>query len=241
MKILAIDSSGLTATVAVLEDDRLTAEYTINYKKTHSQTLLPMLAQLKESIELDLNTLDAIAISNGPGSFTGLRIGCASAKGLGLALDIPLIQVPTVKALAYNLFGSSELVCPIMDARRGEVYTGIYSFVKTSGGVFEYECETVMDNVPMPVLQLIDRINELQKPVIFNGDGVAVYKDIICENIKVDCSFAAPAFLYQKASSVATLGMEMFAKGETVTAAESSPIYLRLSQAERERAGINGI
>ena len=99
MKILALDSSGLVASVAVVEDDILVAEYTMNYKKTHSQTLLPMLDQVKKAISLDLNSIDAIAVAAGPGSFTGLRIGSATAKGLGLALDKPLIGVPTVDAL----------------------------------------------------------------------------------------------------------------------------------------------
>ena len=106
MKILGLDSSGLVASVAVVEEDITIAEYTVNYKKTHSQTLLPMLDELKRMTELDLHTLDAIAIAAGPGSFTGLRIGSATAKGLGLALNLPILPVPTVDALAYNLYGS---------------------------------------------------------------------------------------------------------------------------------------
>ena len=121
MKILAIDSSGLVATVAVTEDDSLVAEYTINYKKTHSQTLVPMLEEVKKMIGLDLGTIDAIAVAKGPGSFTGLRIGSATAKGLGLALDKPIIPVSTLDALSMNAWGSDKLVCPIMDARREQV------------------------------------------------------------------------------------------------------------------------
>ena len=105
MKILALESSGLVAGVAVAEDDNLLGEYTINYKKTHSQTLLPMLDEVAKMTELDLSTVDAIAVSAGPGSFTGLRIGSATAKGLGLALQKPLIHIPTVDALACNLWG----------------------------------------------------------------------------------------------------------------------------------------
>ena len=97
MKILALDSSWLTASVAVIEDENLMVEYTMNYKKTHSQTLLPMLDELAKMIELDLQSIDAIAVAGGPGSFTGLRIGSATAKGLGLALDKPIIHVPTVE------------------------------------------------------------------------------------------------------------------------------------------------
>ena len=133
MRILAIDSSGLVATVAVVEQDekavgKTVAEYTINYKKTHSQTLLPMLDEIVRMTELELGSVDAIAVAGGPGSFTGLRIGSATAKGLGLALEKPLIHVPTVDAHAYNLCYTDQIVCPIMDARRNQVYTGIYEF-----------------------------------------------------------------------------------------------------------------
>ena len=130
MRILALDSSGLVATVAIVEDEQTLAEYTVNYKKTHSQTLLPMLDEIVKMTEYDLNTIDAIAVAGGPGSFTGLRIGSATAKGLGLALDKPLIHVPTVDGMAYNLFGCKGLICPMMDARRNQVYTGIYRFEK---------------------------------------------------------------------------------------------------------------
>ncbi len=118
----------MVASVAVVEDDVLVAEYTINYKKTHSQTLLPMLDEIVKMTELDLESIDAIAVAAGPGSFTGLRIGSATAKGLGLALKKPLVAIPTVEGLAYNLYDTPGLICPIMDARRKQVYTGIYRF-----------------------------------------------------------------------------------------------------------------
>ena len=122
MRILALDSSGLVASVAVVEDgavdDQVIAEYTVNYKKTHSQTLLPMLDEIVKMTELDLHTVDAIAVAGGPGSFTGLRIGSATAKGLGLALEKPLIHIPTVDALACNLWGHQSLICPLMDTLR---------------------------------------------------------------------------------------------------------------------------
>ena len=120
MRILAIDSSGLVATVAVVEEEneisKTIAEYTINYKKTHSQTLLPMIDEMVKMVEADLNTIDAIAVAGGPGSFTGLRIGSATAKGLGLALGKPLIHIPTADAMAYSIYGCEDIICPIMDA-----------------------------------------------------------------------------------------------------------------------------
>ena len=121
MKILAIDSSGLVASAAILTEENLIAEYTVNYKKTHSQTLLPMIDEIVRMAEVDLKEIDAIALAEGPGSFTGLRIGSSTAKGLGLALGKPIIGVSTLKALAYNLFGTDSLICPMMDARRGQV------------------------------------------------------------------------------------------------------------------------
>ena len=148
MRVLALDSSGIVASVAVVEDDTLVAEYTVNYKKTHSQTLLPMLDEIVKMTELDLGTINAIAVAGGPGSFTGLRIGSATAKGLGLALNKPLIHVPTVDGLAYNVFGCEDIICPIMDARRNQVYTGIYTFSKKAG-------EKEGRNLVEPVFQVI--------------------------------------------------------------------------------------
>ncbi|MDE6185764.1 MAG: tRNA (adenosine(37)-N6)-threonylcarbamoyltransferase complex dimerization subunit type 1 TsaB, partial [Lachnospiraceae bacterium] len=139
MKIIAIDSSGLVASVAVVEDDILIAEYNVQYKKTHSETLLPMLDELKKMVKLDLKTVDAIALAKGPGSFTGLRIGSATAKGLGLALEIPLIEIPTLDGMACCLYGTDKLICPIMDARRNQVYTGIYEFNKKQEAPVLYE------------------------------------------------------------------------------------------------------
>ena len=152
MRILALDSSGLVATVAIVEDEQTVAEYTVNYKKTHSQTLLPMLDEIVKMTEYDLNTIDAIAVAGGPGSFTGLRIGSATAKGLGLALDKPLIHVPTVDGMAYNLFGCKGLICPMMDARRNQVYTGIYRFEK--------QFEIVEEQMAISVEELIEKLNQ---------------------------------------------------------------------------------
>ena len=151
MRILALDSSGLVASVAVVEDgavdDQVIAEYTVNYKKTHSQTLLPMLDEIVKMTELDLHTVDAIAVAGGPGSFTGLRIGSATAKGLGLALEKPLIHIPTLEGLAYNLCGIADVVCPIMDARRGQVYAGIYEFDGQKLHILEDELQDALNAV----------------------------------------------------------------------------------------------
>ena len=228
MKILAVDSSGMVASVAVLEDDELIAEYTSNYKKTHSQTLLPMLDEVKKMIELDLNTIDAIAVAAGPGSFTGLRIGSATVKGLGLALNKPIIPVPTVDALAYNLYGSNAIICPLMDARRNQVYTGLYTFENGKMEVLKEQCA-------LDIKEIIEITNSFEREVIFLGDGVPVYKLQIEENIKVPYTYAPANCNRQHASAVGALGKILFEKGIVETAAEHAPEYLRLSQAERER------
>ena len=228
MKLLALDSSGLVASVAVLEDDTLLGEYTINHKKTHSQTLLPMLDQVATMLELDLTSLDAIAVAAGPGSFTGLRIGSATAKGLGLALDKPLISVPTVDALACNLYDVSGVICPIMDARRSQVYTGLYSFEA-------HQLQVLQPAMARPIAELIDILNQEKQPVTFVGDGIPVFAQVIADTLQVPYSFAPAHMNRQRAGAVGALAMQYYKEGKLETAADHRPDYLRVSQAERER------
>lgn len=228
MKILAIDSSGLVASVAVVEDENLLAEYTVNYKKTHSQTLMPMLDEIVRMTELELDTIDAVAVAGGPGSFTGLRIGSATAKGLGLSLGKPVISVPTVDGLAYNLCGADGLICPMMDARRNQVYTGIYRF--------EENClVTVSRQTAADVADIVGVLNDMREKVTFLGDGIPVYRNIIEKKITVPYHYAPPHMNKQRAGAVAALAEIYFREGKLETAAEHVPEYLRLSQAERER------
>ncbi len=232
MRILAIESSSLVASVAITEDGIMIAEYTINYKKTHSQTLLPMIDNIINMIELDKSTIDAIAISGGPGSFTGLRIGSATAKGLGLALSKPLINVPTLEAMAYNLQSTEKLVCPIMDARRNQVYTGVYD----ASGIKPI---VIMDQTAISIDELIARLSEIGKKVIFVGDGIPVFKNVIEERIPKLAEFAPAHLNRQRAGAVAALASVYYSEGKTETATEHNPDYLRVSQAERELAEKN--
>lgn len=229
MRVLGIESSSLVASVAVVTDDVMTAEYTVNFKKTHSQTLLPMIDEVVKLLEMDLSSIDGIAVSGGPGSFTGLRIGSATAKGLGLALDKPLIHVPTIDAMAYNLYGSSSLICPIMDARRNQVYTGLYYCTS--------RVEVVKGQCAMDMRELIQELDERKEPVVFLGDGVPVYRPMIEEYMKAPYTFAPPHMNRQRAGAVAALGAIYLAGGNAVTAEAFEPDYLRKSQAEREREG----
>lgn len=227
MRILAIDSSSMVATVAVTTDGVLNAEYTVNHKKTHSQTLLPMIDEISKMIELNMDTIDAIAISGGPGSYTGLRIGSATAKGFGLALNKPIINVPTMDALAYNMFSSPYIICPIMDARRGQVYTGIYRF----SGI---KMETIKEQSILMIDELIVELDKIRMPVMFLGDGVDTQKDIIESKMTTEHHYAPASMNRQKASALASLAEIYFEEGKYENAEEHKPEYLRLSQAERE-------
>ena len=231
MKILGIDSSGLVASVAIVEDDRLVAEYNLQYKITHSQTLLPMLEEIRNRIHLDMQTIDAIAVAAGPGSFTGLRIGAATVKGLGLALGKPIIPVPTLEGMAYNCYGTDLLVCPLMDARRNQVYTGLYIFEKED----RIRMKSVMEQTAVGFDELAAKLNVLGREVLFLGDGVPVFAEAMKELLQIPYHFAPAHMNRQRAASVATLGKEKFEQGIFEDAADHAPEYLRLSQAERER------
>ena len=228
MKLLAIDSSGLTAGCAVLSDGIITAEYTTDYAKTHSQTLLPMIAEIARMTELDMMSLDAIAVAQGPGSFTGLRIGAATAKGLCMALDKPIVPVPTVDGLAYNLAGSAGVVCPLMNARRSETYTGIYRFDGDRMQTIREQCVLLLSDI-------LDEINDIGEQVTFLGDGTQEFLPTIEKQTQVPFTIALPHMRRQRAGSVASLGARLFEEGRAVDADTFAPVYLRLSQAERER------
>ena len=232
MKILALDSSGLVASVALVENDTLIAEYTIQYKKTHSQTLLPMLDEIRNMVELDMDSVDAIAVAAGPGSFTGLRIGSATVKGLALALEKPIIPIPTVDGLAYQMYGTDSLVCPIMDARRNQVYTGIYEFVADKEA---YKLHTLKEQCAAAFDEIAEVLNELGRKVVFLGDGVPVFAERMKEVMKVPYLLAPAHRSRQSAAAVAALAQEYYVLGNYVSGAEHVPEYLRLSQAERER------
>lgn len=228
MKLLVLDSSGLVASVALIEDDRLIAEYTTGNKLTHSQTLLPMLDEVTKMTSFNIESIDAIAVAMGPGSFTGLRIGAATAKGLGFALHKPIIPVPTVDGLAYQLFGTAHLICPMMDARRKQVYTGFYRFCGADMEVVKGQCAQSVEDT-------LAQLKEYKEPVIFLGDGVPVYRKEIEEAMGEDAIFAPAHANRQRAGAVGALAEVYYQKGIWQSADAFAPEYLRKSQAERER------
>lgn len=236
MKVIAIDSSGLVASVAIVEDDTLIGEYNVQYKKTHSQTLLPMLDELKKMVELDLATVDAIALAAGPGSFTGLRIGSATAKGLGFALDVPLVEIPTLDGLACNLYGTDKLICPLMDARRNQVYTGIYEYIrKEEACEVSYTLKSIVSQCAISIDEMAAKCNELGREVLFLGDGVPVLAKRLQELMQVPYGFAPAHMNRQRAAAFAPLAIQYLKEGNYVAARDHAPEYLRLSQAEREK------
>ncbi|MDA3729997.1 tRNA (adenosine(37)-N6)-threonylcarbamoyltransferase complex dimerization subunit type 1 TsaB [Niameybacter massiliensis] len=225
MNILAIDASGLSGSVAYISDYKLVGEYYICHKLTHSQTIMPMLEHLKGLIGFEMNEIDAVAVTSGPGSFTGIRIGVATAKAMALAIGVPIIGIPTLDVMAHNISFASEVICPIMDARRNQVYTGIYQW---KNGTLEREG----DHLAVEIDELLEKLAGRQ--TIFLGDGVDVLKGKITD-VMGDAAQFAPSFLHmQRASVLAQLACEAFEKGEMVDADEFVPIYLRKSQAERE-------
>lgn len=226
MKILAIDTTGQTASAALLENDVIVAEYSIHYKMTHSQTILPMIDEINHKIELDLSTVDYIACSCGPGSFTGLRIGAATAKGLALGGNIDVVAVPTLDALAYNVFDTDAIICPIMDARRQQVYTAFYQWR-------ENELNRLTQYSALAIEEVIQQAKSYQNKVIFLGDGVVVHKELLLrEN---NFCFAPIHSNLQRAASVAAFAVKLIEKGKVIKGSELELIYLRKPQAERER------
>lgn len=216
MNILAIDSCSSVASCALLAEDKLLAESYLNHDKTHSQKLLPMIELLLQDAEFDINNIDLFACTIGPGSFTGQRIGIATIKGLAQATGKPCAGVSALEAMAYNIPFTDYILSPIMDARRNQVYNGIY---KWEGN----DLITLEKDRALPFDELL---NELKgKKVIFLGDGTLPFK-----NRLLDFKIAPPHISQIRASSVAILAKKMPA----VSYHELMPLYLRKSQAERE-------
>jgi len=228
MKILAIESASVTASCAVSENDVVLGEYSLSHKKTHSEKLMPLVEKLLEDLEFNINDIDVIAISEGPGSYTGLRIGASIAKSLAYAINVPLVNIPTMKSLAANIYSSDKYIVPIMDAKSGRVYSGIYKWNNDN-------LIAVKEQFPSNIEELIEILNDVKVPIILLGDGSEQYKTIIEENLKIESTFSPKQFNLLRASSLACLGYKMALSGNIISASEFSPKYLRLSQAERNK------
>lgn len=237
IRILGIETSGPLASVALLKDGEVQGMKVGEFKVTHSETLMPMIDELVKETGMKLESLDAIAVSAGPGSFTGLRIGSATAKGLGMALNKPLIHIPTLHGMAYNLLGHSGFIVPMIDARRGTVYTGIFTFVLRADNTIDFE--VFQDTCAMSIEELMERLELLTSldgnppPVVFLGDGLFEYHEKIDQLATFDYQYAPDEAMIQRADTVALLGQLFFYHGMTVPADQEAPDYLQKSQAER--------
>ncbi|HZJ83667.1 MAG TPA: tRNA (adenosine(37)-N6)-threonylcarbamoyltransferase complex dimerization subunit type 1 TsaB [Clostridia bacterium] len=242
MKVLAIESSGMVAAVAIASEEKLIGEFLLDHRKTHSQQLMPLIEQLLNNLDMELGDMDLLAVSEGPGSFTGLRIGISTVKGLAQALNKEVIGIPSLDGLAYNLAFRDGLICPIIDARREQVYTSIYrwnSLHKDGDG--QGSLERIDDYMAIPLRELIQKLKQYNENMIFNGDGVPVYWNILKEELG-DRAYRAPInLLMQRASSIASLALtrsEEIRTKEVKTKGyiELLPFYLRKSQAEQKFA-----
>lgn len=226
MTILAIDTSSSVAAVAVSRDGVLLGEYTLNNGLTHSQRLLPMVDELLKSLGLTIKDIDVFACSTGPGSFTGLRIGIASVKGFAFAQNKPCVSVSGLEAMAYNHIHTDYVICPLMDARAGQVYNGVYKRIRG-------KLKAITPPRAVEIETVVRELSEMGKTVLFLGDGVK-------PNLEIIKTLGSKAVIgefnnnMQRAATIALIAEEKVKNGETVSGQELEAEYLRKSQAERE-------
>lgn len=227
MKILAIDTSATAASVCLAQEDKIIGECFVNTALTHSQTLLPMAEQLCRDTGTDMSEVEAIAVNAGPGSFTGVRIGVAAAKGLAFAKSLPCVAVSTLESMAYNFLGADCVVCAVMDARCAQVYNALF---RVSGDSVTRLC----DDRALAVTDLQRELEKMGERVILVGDGAAICAKAL-ENSPFSAILAPINHRIQTAASVACAAFARLSAGEQpLTPGELMPAYLRLPQAQRE-------
>lgn len=225
MIVLSIDSSSKVATIALLNDETVLGEYVLNDKREHSIVLMPMIERLLEECNLNISDIDGYVVSKGPGSFTGLRIGMATVKGLCLGGDKPYISISSLEALAFSLNYYNGLICPIMDALRENVYTALYKCV-------DGKLETIIEPTSMDIDELVSLLNEKDEDVIFTGDAINKHKEYIVNNYK-NPKFAPNHLSVIRASSLGDLGL-LKLKAGIKDDTNSSPVYIKKPQAQRD-------
>lgn len=224
MKLLGIDTSAIVCSAALISEDSVLSSHTLSDGLTHSETLLPLIKTVLEEGKTLVSELDGIAISHGPGSFTGLRIGISTVKGLAITDRIPCIPVSTLEALAMNAVDQEgAVVCAVMDARRGEFYNSIFR-------VQDRKLIRLSDDRAIHGSKIAEELSDLDHMIIL-GDGAEKF---VAQNPSFSDRLASVDLRYQSGKSVAELGLRMLLSGQTFTCEELSPRYLRLPQAERE-------
>lgn len=222
MLILGIETATMTGGIALLDENRLISEYTLNVRTTHNARLMPALDQMLKDSSVDKYEISGIAVSLGPGSFTGLRIGLATAKGLAMGLDIPLVGIPTLDALARNIPFSMYQVCPVLDAKKKEIYTSI----------FRYEDSELIRLTPYSVIPPDELIKQIHEKTIFLGDAVDAYKSLLFGKLGDMAIFAPDSCRLPRAAIVAEMGLAKLKAGKYLDIASAEPIYIRPSDAE---------
>lgn len=226
MKVLAVESTSMAAGAALIQEDKLIGEIRTNHKKTHSEQLLPMIDQLLQMCECPLSEIDVLAVSLGPGSFTGIRIGVATVKGLALALNRPVVGVNSLEAMAWQVNAFQGQVIPLVDAQRKLVYTAAY--------VFDENGATILREPDvLHIQELLEVLAKTKEELFFLGDGVSLHREIIGETLGSRGRFALPLQEMPAASALAQCALKKALAGEAVSAVEIQPVYLRTSQAEK--------
>jgi len=228
--ILGIESATETASCAVLSEEKLFGEYSLNTGKTHSENLLSLVDNLIVETEVELKDISGIAITRGPGSYTGLRIGIAIAKSMSQTLNIPILSISTLESLAYNLPYSENIINPILDARSNRIYTGVYKW--ENGEVKEVEEDTAT-NIEDQIIFL--KKQNYRKKIIFIGDGATKHKEILKDEFGDKCIISDNYINLLRASSSAQAGMKKLKKDNTCSWENFNPVYLRKTQAERNQ------
>lgn len=226
MKILAIDTSATAASAALCDENKIIGDFFINTKLTHSRTLMPMVESLLANTNVQTSDITAVAVNCGPGSFTGVRIGVAAAKGLAFADDLPCIEVSTLESLAYNVQFAKGIICPVMDARCSQVYNALF---KCDGVKPERLCE----DRALSIAELSEELKGYDERIILVGDGAELCYNAMKELLP-NVELAPMTVRFQRASSTALIALEKFNNNEVLSAAEIMPMYLRLPQAQRE-------
>jgi tRNA threonylcarbamoyladenosine biosynthesis protein TsaB len=223
MKILSIETSTMLGGVAIVDEQAgLVAETKLNVKTTHSERLMTAVDNTLQQSELSLNDIDVFAVAIGPGSFTGLRIGLSTAKGLSYSTGKPLVTVPTLDAFAWNFSYSMHPVCLMLDARRSEVYAAVYRWEENG-------FRTVLEAISVRPEKLLDKLEE---KILFAGEGALLYKKRITDIMKDRAVFAGADKMVPSPANVAVLGLERAVRDEYAPAAETVPLYIRKSEAE---------
>lgn len=223
MILLALETSTLMGSIALVADGKLIAENHTGIRQTYSELLLPLIDQLLRTSGISIEEIDAFAVAQGPGSFTALRIGMSVTMGLARAANKQLIPVPSLDGLAYNICCSKHLLCPLLDARRGEVYTALYDS-RAGGGVQRL--------TPYRVIRPDKLMEDITETVVFLGDGAVLYRELLVERLQERALFAPLHLIYPRASAIAALAWQRLIGGAMAKDDAVSPLYVRTPDAE---------